>query len=102
MKGKDKAKRQRPKGKGGPAGGIQGNAVELEEESWDYAFDVGIKSQYLATKHAVPEMIKVGGEHDRLRRVSLRCIFRPTVWCQRHLPAPGRRAGAIVGAARDS
>ena len=48
-------------GKGGPAGGIQGNAVELEEESWDYAFAVGIKSQYLATKHAVPEMIKVGG-----------------------------------------
>ena len=58
-------------GKGGPAGGIQGNAVELEEESWDYAFAVGIKSQYLATKHAVPEMVKVGGEHDRLRTTFL-------------------------------
>jgi NAD(P)-dependent dehydrogenase (short-subunit alcohol dehydrogenase family) len=48
-------------GKGGPAGGIQGNAVELEESSWDYAFDVGLKSQYLATKHAVPHMRAAGG-----------------------------------------
>lgn len=48
-------------GNGGPPGGIAGNAVELEEESWDYAFAVGIKSQFLATKHAVPEMLKNSG-----------------------------------------
>lgn len=48
-------------GKGGPAAGIKGNAVELAEESWDYAFDVGLKSQFFATKYAVPLMAKVGG-----------------------------------------
>ena len=49
-------------GKGGPSGGLQGSAVELAEESWSYAFDVGLKSQFLATKHAVPEMVKNSGQ----------------------------------------
>lgn len=48
-------------GKGGPAAGLQGSAVELAEESWHYAFDVGLKSQFLATKFAVPHMVKNAG-----------------------------------------
>ena len=47
-------------GVGGPSGGIQGTAVELDEESWDYAMDVGLKAVFLMTKLAVPEMAKNG------------------------------------------
>lgn len=43
-------------GKGGPSGGMQGTVVELDEESWDYAFAVGLKSQFLLTKLVVPHM----------------------------------------------
>ena len=38
-----------------------GSAVDLPEDGWDAAFDVGIKSHFLAAKHAVPVMEKAGG-----------------------------------------
>ena len=44
---------------GGPKKG--GSAVDLPEDGWDAAFDVGIKSHFLAAKHAVPVMEKAGG-----------------------------------------
>jgi dihydroanticapsin dehydrogenase len=39
----------------------KGSAVDLTEEGWDYAFDVGIKAHFLAAKYVVPVMEKAGG-----------------------------------------
>ena len=39
----------------------QGGAVEVTEEGWDRDMAVMLKSVFLATKHAVPEMRKSGG-----------------------------------------
>jgi NAD(P)-dependent dehydrogenase (short-subunit alcohol dehydrogenase family) len=43
------------------SGGLRGDAIDLSEETWDRAMDIGLKSMYRAAKHAVPEMRKVGG-----------------------------------------
>lgn len=43
------------------SGGIRGDAIELPEETWDRAMDIGLKSMYRAAKYVVPEMRKVGG-----------------------------------------
>lgn len=43
------------------SGGLRGDAIDLTEESWDRAMDVGLKSMYRAAKYAVPEMRKNGG-----------------------------------------
>ena len=45
----------------GPAYGSNGSAVEVTEEAWDLGMSVLVKSMFLAVKHAVPEMEKVGG-----------------------------------------
>ena len=44
-----------------PGLSLSGSAVELAEEGWDHAFDIGIKSHYLAAKHAIPHMENAGG-----------------------------------------
>jgi NAD(P)-dependent dehydrogenase (short-subunit alcohol dehydrogenase family) len=43
------------------SGGAHGDAVELSEESWDRAMDVGLKSMFRAAKYAVPHMRRTGG-----------------------------------------
>ncbi|MGI9145325.1 MAG: SDR family NAD(P)-dependent oxidoreductase, partial [Chloroflexota bacterium] len=43
------------------SGGMRGDAIELSEESWDRAMDVGLKSMFRAAKYAVPHMRKAGG-----------------------------------------
>jgi NAD(P)-dependent dehydrogenase (short-subunit alcohol dehydrogenase family) len=43
------------------AGVFNGDAVELSEEGWDRAMDVGLKAMFRAAKHAVPHMRQSGG-----------------------------------------
>jgi NAD(P)-dependent dehydrogenase (short-subunit alcohol dehydrogenase family) len=43
------------------SGGLRGDAVELDEASWDRAMDVGLKSMYRAAKYAVPHLRQAGG-----------------------------------------
>jgi NAD(P)-dependent dehydrogenase (short-subunit alcohol dehydrogenase family) len=43
------------------AGVMPGDAVELSEESWDRAMDVGLKAMFRAAKYAVPHMRRTGG-----------------------------------------
>ena len=43
------------------AGPLRGDAVELSEESWDRAMDVGLKAMFRAAKYAVPHMRQAGG-----------------------------------------
>lgn len=40
---------------------VVGGIVEATEQEWDETVDVSLKGTYLCTKHAVPEMAKVGG-----------------------------------------
>lgn len=40
---------------------VRGSAVDVPDEAWDLAMAVLIKSIYLGTKYAVPEMEKAGG-----------------------------------------
>lgn len=37
------------------------DVTELEERDWDIVLDVGLKGAYLASKYAVPQLIKNGG-----------------------------------------
>jgi NAD(P)-dependent dehydrogenase (short-subunit alcohol dehydrogenase family) len=39
----------------------RGDAVELPEEGWDRAMDVGLKAMFRAAKYAVPHMRRTGG-----------------------------------------
>lgn len=43
--------------------GIQryGTVVDTDEDLWDEVLDVNLKGMYLAAKHAIPEMKRVGG-----------------------------------------
>lgn len=41
--------------------GSRGSAVEVTEEAWERAMGLLVKSMFLTTKYAVPEMQKVGG-----------------------------------------
>lgn len=43
------------------SGGMRGDAVDLSEENWDRAMDVGLKSMFRAAKYAVPHMRRTGG-----------------------------------------
>jgi len=43
------------------SGGMHGDAVELSEENWDRAMDVGLKAMFRAAKYAVPHMRQAGG-----------------------------------------
>jgi NAD(P)-dependent dehydrogenase (short-subunit alcohol dehydrogenase family) len=43
------------------SGAMHGDAVELTEENWDRAMDVGLKAMFRAAKYAVPHMRQVGG-----------------------------------------
>jgi NAD(P)-dependent dehydrogenase (short-subunit alcohol dehydrogenase family) len=43
------------------SGGLRGDAVEVSEEMWDRAMDVGLKSMYRAAKFAVPHIRAAGG-----------------------------------------
>jgi NAD(P)-dependent dehydrogenase (short-subunit alcohol dehydrogenase family) len=46
----------------GPTGeGGRGSAVEVTEEAWDRGLGLLVKSMYLSTKYAVPEMQQAGG-----------------------------------------
>lgn len=46
----------------GPTGpGGRGSAVEVTEEAWDRGMALLVKSMFLSTKYAVPEMRKAGG-----------------------------------------
>lgn len=40
---------------------VPGGPVTLSEEDWDAQMDVNLRHVFLATKHAIPEMEKVGG-----------------------------------------
>jgi NAD(P)-dependent dehydrogenase (short-subunit alcohol dehydrogenase family) len=44
-----------------PVDGMHGDAVEVSEEDWDRAMDIGLKSMFRAAKYAVPHMRQVGG-----------------------------------------
>ncbi|WP_446929802.1 SDR family oxidoreductase, partial [Ralstonia sp. VS2407] len=41
--------------------GTRGSVVTIEEAEWDRLMDVNLKSVFLASKYAIPEMIKRGG-----------------------------------------
>jgi len=43
------------------SGSMRGDAVELSEENWDRAMDVGPKAMFRAAKYAVPHMRQGGG-----------------------------------------
>jgi NAD(P)-dependent dehydrogenase (short-subunit alcohol dehydrogenase family) len=43
------------------SGGLRGDAVELDEDAWDRAMDVGLKSMFRAAKYAVPHLRQAGG-----------------------------------------
>lgn len=43
------------------SGGIRGDAVSVDEQTWDRAMDVGLKSMYRAAKFAVPHIRAAGG-----------------------------------------
>jgi NAD(P)-dependent dehydrogenase (short-subunit alcohol dehydrogenase family) len=43
------------------AGAFHGDAVELSEDDWDRALDVGLKAMFRAAKYAVPHMRATGG-----------------------------------------
>jgi NAD(P)-dependent dehydrogenase (short-subunit alcohol dehydrogenase family) len=43
------------------SGGGRGDAMNVEEQAWDRALDVGLKSMYRAAKYAVPHMRAAGG-----------------------------------------
>jgi NAD(P)-dependent dehydrogenase (short-subunit alcohol dehydrogenase family) len=40
---------------------LGGSATEVSEEGWDHAFNIGLKSHFLAAKHAIPLMEAAGG-----------------------------------------
>ncbi|MCI0837094.1 MAG: SDR family oxidoreductase [Chloroflexi bacterium] len=40
---------------------IHGSAITVEEDDWDYGFDVLLKALYLGAKHAIPHMRAAGG-----------------------------------------
>ena len=40
---------------------IHGSAITVEEDDWDYGFDVLLKALYLGAKHAIPQMKATGG-----------------------------------------
>ena len=41
--------------------GTHGTVLEIEEEAWDTAMTVGLKSVFLGCKYAIPHMIESGG-----------------------------------------
>ncbi|WP_321852416.1 SDR family oxidoreductase [Burkholderia diffusa] len=41
--------------------GTRGSVVTIEEDEWDRLIDVNLKSVYLVSKYAIPQMIKRGG-----------------------------------------
>lgn len=41
--------------------GGSGTVVEVDEDAWDYAIKVNLKSVMLASKHAIPKMVAAGG-----------------------------------------
>ncbi len=41
--------------------GKDGPVTRVEEDIWDTTLTVNLKSMYLCCKHAIPEMVKVGG-----------------------------------------
>ena len=43
------------------SGGGRGDAISTTEETWDRAFDVGLKSMFRAAKYAVPHLVAAGG-----------------------------------------
>jgi NAD(P)-dependent dehydrogenase (short-subunit alcohol dehydrogenase family) len=43
------------------SGGTHGDATSVDEQTWDRAMDVGLKSMYRAAKFAVPHMRAAGG-----------------------------------------
>jgi NAD(P)-dependent dehydrogenase (short-subunit alcohol dehydrogenase family) len=43
------------------SGALRGDAVELPEEAWDRAMDVGLKAMFRSAKYAVPYMRQSGG-----------------------------------------
>ena len=43
------------------SGGMRGDAIELSEEAWDRAMDVGLKAMFRTAKYAVPHMRRSGG-----------------------------------------
>ncbi len=42
-------------------GGPRATVVDVDEEAWDRALEVNLKSMMLASKHAIPRMIEAGG-----------------------------------------
>ena len=40
---------------------IHGSAITVEEDDWDYGFDVLLKARYLGAKHVIPHMRAAGG-----------------------------------------
>jgi len=40
---------------------VNGDVVDLPEETWDKVFDVNLKSSFLSMKHAIPAMLQSGG-----------------------------------------
>ena len=40
---------------------IHGSAITVEEDDWDYGFDVLLKALYLGAKHVIPHMRAAGG-----------------------------------------
>ncbi len=40
---------------------MMGPVTEVPQERWDWLLDINLKGVYLGCKHAIPEMLKVGG-----------------------------------------
>jgi 2-hydroxycyclohexanecarboxyl-CoA dehydrogenase len=48
---------------GSPPNGVSsaGSALDLDPAGWDFAMAIGLRSHFLAAKHALPHMIAAGG-----------------------------------------
>nr|XP_053629335.1 dehydrogenase/reductase SDR family member 6-like [Cherax quadricarinatus] len=64
----------------------QGNILETSEESWDYSFDVNVKSMYHFIQAFLPQMLKKGrgsiinmsSAASSIRGIERRCVYGAT------------------------
>ena len=80
---------------GGP--GIEGSAVEVEEEAWDRGMALLVKALYLGAKYAVPQMQRGGRRRDRQYRLGPRFAGGAATGRLRHRQGGGDRPDAAIG-----
>ncbi len=65
-----------------------GSAPDVMEEEWDKVLNVNLKSMMLASKFAIPEMIRIRGGGGSIINISSLAAFRGL--CQTVYVTPGR------------